>query len=149
MKPMPETTNRTGRFLMRLFHQLESCGIRYCVMRNYEGLPNSVLEAMAAGKPVISTVVGGVPEIIKEGQNGFLVPYGNQSRFAEKIINLITNSSLLDKMSENARLESNNFDISRYHCDLMDVYHRPKKMGAILFKPNSPLSQGHPRNQGK
>jgi len=51
----------------------------------WEGLPLSILEAMASRLPVIATQVGGVPEIIKEGETGFLVEPKNSKALAEKI----------------------------------------------------------------
>jgi glycosyltransferase involved in cell wall biosynthesis len=50
-----------------------------------EGLPNAVMEAMAAGAPVIATAVGGVPELIEDGETGFLVPPANPGAMAERI----------------------------------------------------------------
>ena len=43
----------------------------------WEGLPNAVMEAMAAAKPVVATCVGGVPELVQEGVNGYIVPPGD------------------------------------------------------------------------
>lgn len=57
----------------------------------YEGLPVCVLEAMAAGKPVIATKAGGTPELINDGETGFLVPTENPQALSsaiEKLVNL-------------------------------------------------------------
>ena len=61
-----------------------------------EGLPNIVLEAMAFKIPVVATAVGGVPELIKDGINGFLVPPKDPVRLAERILNLAEDEALRD-----------------------------------------------------
>jgi glycosyltransferase involved in cell wall biosynthesis len=54
-----------------------------------EGLPNVALEAAAAGVPVVATAVGGTPEVVVDGQTGYLVPPGDADRLAERIIDLV------------------------------------------------------------
>lgn len=51
-----------------------------------EGLPNVVLESFAAGVPVIATAVGGTPEIVEDGESGFLVPAGDSQALADHIL---------------------------------------------------------------
>jgi glycosyltransferase involved in cell wall biosynthesis len=56
-----------------------------------EGVPQSLLQAMAMGRPVIGTTVGGIPEVIHDGINGYLIPPKDASACAEKIIALLEN----------------------------------------------------------
>ncbi|HBF13387.1 MAG TPA: glycosyltransferase family 4 protein [Deltaproteobacteria bacterium] len=66
----------------------------------YEGMPNVVLEAMAAGLPVIATDIAGSREIVLEGENGYLVSPGDAQKLAEKIIHLAHKNDLLDTMAK-------------------------------------------------
>jgi len=68
-----------------------------------EGLPNSLLEAMAMGKPVVATEVGGTAEIVKHDVNGLLVPPGNSKSLAEAITLLLENTSLSANIGQTAR----------------------------------------------
>lgn len=62
----------------------------------------SALEAMACGIPVISSDVGGLPELNVDGETGFVVPVGNVEKLAEQTIQVLTNKSLLDKLAKGA-----------------------------------------------
>jgi len=66
-----------------------------------EGLPITMLEAMAAGLPIIATSVGAIPDVIEDGKNGFLIRAGDYRSLAEKIILLKNNPDLKRRMSEN------------------------------------------------
>jgi N-acetyl-alpha-D-glucosaminyl L-malate synthase BshA len=88
-----------------------------------ESAPLTLLEAMSCGLPVVSTRVGGIPEIIKEGFNGFLVDIKHPEAIAEKIIQLNNNPDLRMKMGKNARKTIlDNFTASIVLQDYMEVY---------------------------
>ena len=77
--------------------------IKLLVIPSYsEGLPNILLEAMACGTPVLATTVGGILDVIKEGETGFLLKSNNPKHIAEKIIELLNQPQLLEKVSEKA-----------------------------------------------
>lgn len=63
-----------------------------------EGLPKVLVEAAAARKALVATNVGGVSELIKEGENGFLVPLGDAAYFAEKMLALLRDEPLRRRM---------------------------------------------------
>jgi len=68
-----------------------------------EGLPMSVLEAMAHGLPVVSTPVGGIPEAVRDGEEGFLVPPGDVQALTDRLGHLLANPELRARMGEAAR----------------------------------------------
>lgn len=69
----------------------------------YEGLPNVVMEAMAAMKPVVATAVGGTPELVIDGVTGFLAPPRNPKALANKIQVLLETPGLAIRMGEAGR----------------------------------------------
>ena len=68
-----------------------------------EGLPNVVLEACAAGIPVVATAVGGTGEVIRDGANGFLVEPANPVALADRLLELMVSADLRQSMGERGR----------------------------------------------
>ncbi len=68
-----------------------------------EGLPQSMLQAMAAGVPVVATRVGGVPEVIADGRNGILVGAGEDKAMAEGIVKLLREKNFAHGLALKAR----------------------------------------------
>lgn len=68
-----------------------------------EGMPNAVLEYMAAGRPIVATAVGATPELIEDGRCGLLVPPGDARALAAAIGRLVTDRALAARLGEAAR----------------------------------------------
>ncbi len=75
-----------------------------------EGLPIAVLEALAAGLPVISTPVGGIPELIEDGVEGYLVAPGDVEALANRLAQLIQDADERQRMGARARAKARHFD---------------------------------------
>ena len=68
----------------------------------WENLPHTVLEALAAGTPVIATAVGGVPEVVLDGENGLLVPAGDVDAIASAIERIVRDDELRASLAARA-----------------------------------------------
>jgi glycosyltransferase involved in cell wall biosynthesis len=74
-------------------------GFDLTVLPSYtEGLPNVVLESFAAGVPVVATAVGGTPEVVEDSVTGYLVPAGQPSPLAERILAMLGSEALRTRM---------------------------------------------------
>jgi glycosyltransferase involved in cell wall biosynthesis len=80
----------------------------------YENCPMAVLEAFASGKPVIASSIGGLPELIKDGENGLLFEAKNVMELAEKINFLLSSPDLLNDMGRQARKDIELFLLLRF-----------------------------------
>lgn len=88
-----------------------------------EGMPMSVLEAMSYGIPTISTYVGGIPRVIRDNENGFLIQPGDKNHLKENIINLIESEETRKKISNEAYREiSLNFSIKSNIDKIKTIY---------------------------
>jgi glycosyltransferase involved in cell wall biosynthesis len=106
------------------FSLLERVAI-YVLPSYAEGLPMSVLEAMAAGLPVISTPVGGIPEIITSGLEGWLIQPGDVNGLSIALDNLLSDKDRRRQMGAAARNKIKNFFSSEHILpDVEDIYRK-------------------------
>jgi len=89
-----------------------------------EGLPTSLIEAMALGKPVIATNVGGIPEIVKDGVNGILVPPKSPKSVSEALEKLLANIELRKKLAEAAIESVKDYSWSKIAKKYERIYHK-------------------------
>ncbi len=96
-----------------------------------EGMPNSIIEAMAAARPVVATAVGAVPDAVVEGETGFLVPPRRPEILGERVAQLIQDASLRRRLGEAGRARA---DVKhRAHAaigPLLEVYRSLASMGS-------------------
>lgn len=97
--------------------------------------PNTVCEAQLIGTPIISTNAGGIPSLIEDGKTGFLYPYSEPHALAFKIMNLVGNKEVLEKVSENEYCVSHNRhnpeniakNINKIYEDIIRNYNSSKR----------------------
>lgn len=95
----------------------------------WEGLPISLLEAMSKAKPIISSNVGGIPEIIEDGKTGILVEPENEIDLAKAIERLLDDYEYAKNLGENAyNVVKNKFSIEIYNDNLYNLYNNLLKM---------------------
>lgn len=88
----------------------------------YEGLPMSVLEGLAHGKPIISTHVGGIPEAVDPHVNGFLVTPGNRQELSQAIDCYLMNPDLIERHGRASAIKSHIFSPEEITEKLVGIY---------------------------
>lgn len=89
----------------------------------WEGLPRVLLEALASGEPVVATDVNGNREVIKHGENGFLVKPGDYSTMAKYVIQLLRDKNLREEMGKKGRsIVNQSFEIKQMLKDIEELY---------------------------
>lgn len=88
-----------------------------------EGLPGSILEAMAAGKPIVSTPIGGIPEAVRDSDNGFLVAPGDVKSLAARLKTLCEDARMRKLMGEKSRqIIRDKFEANKIVDRLVSIY---------------------------
>jgi glycosyltransferase involved in cell wall biosynthesis len=88
-----------------------------------EGTPMALLEAMAHGLPSVATAVGGVPQVVSDGENGLLVPSADRTKLCDAMRSLMTNAQLRAKLSEGAvELDRGSYGVDAWIEHVQDVY---------------------------
>jgi glycosyltransferase involved in cell wall biosynthesis len=88
-----------------------------------EGLPTTVLEAVATAKPLIGTRHGGIPEVVVDGATGFLVPERDVPALANRLLLLLKNAELRKRMGEAGRRRiEEHFDLRKQSRRLEEIY---------------------------
>lgn len=106
---------------------LKECSI-FVLPSYHEGLPRSVIEAMAVGRPIITTEVPGCRETVEDGVNGYLVPAKNMKELADAMEKLIVSREL------RARMGDASYRICR---EKFEVHKVNEKMNQKMFGPNN------------
>ncbi len=104
----------------KLFMYLRAADV-FVLNTAYEGLSHQILEAMALGVPVVTTDIGGNPELIKDGESGFLVDYNDKEALKSRILEILKNPERAKKFSENAKQKAQEFSKERMIKNTIDT----------------------------
>jgi glycosyltransferase involved in cell wall biosynthesis len=115
----------------------------YLCSSNYEGISLSILEAMASGRAIIATEVGGNPELIQPGISGSLVPKGDARAMADELARLAGDESLRSDLGAGAQLlvaSKHSVDqmVSRYESCYRQCRREPRSTARIGTEPVGP-----------
>jgi glycosyltransferase involved in cell wall biosynthesis len=96
----------------------------------WEGLPNAVIEAMACGLPVVATAVGGTPDLVQDGREGFLVAPGDRDALVARSAEILGDPALYARLSAAARARAEQFGIDAMVASMRRVYDRALEANA-------------------
>jgi L-malate glycosyltransferase len=131
-----ESVVRTRIDALGMAHRIRTPGFRadgrrlmslmdvYLMTSEFEGLPIALLEAMTLGKPVVSTAVGGIPEVLETGTAGLLAPVGAIGELTDCVLRLLDDPGLRARMGKQgaARIDSDHHVRWRVHA-IESLYH--------------------------
>jgi len=114
----------TGRFVQKdVFDHLRAMHV-YVQSSAYEGLPNALLEAARLGTPLVATSVGGLREVLVDGENALLVPHGEPARLSQAIERVLEDDILAQHLSIGARRLAEELSPEREWSEWLGLYRR-------------------------
>ncbi len=100
---------------------ISACHV-YVLPSYHEGMPRTVLEAMATGRPILTTTVPGCKETVVQGENGFLVPVRDVDALVERMIWFIEHRDQWPRMGQASRkMAEERFDVHKINADLLRI----------------------------
>lgn len=96
----------------------------FCLSSRYEGLPISLVEAMATGLPCVATAVGGIPEVLEDGVNGYLAPPGDPLALRTAIERVMSDPDEAARLGVRARQRAESLDLGNAVVQLEELYHQ-------------------------
>jgi len=115
------TLERQGRTYAGAWEQEQFAAAQVYVLPSYrEGTPRTVLEAMAMGRPIVTTDVPGCRETVVEGVNGFLVPVRDDAALGRAMERLILKPGLAERMgAESLRIAREKFEVHKVNAAIL------------------------------
>jgi len=105
----------------------------FLLLSSYENFSNAVLEAMSCGLPIVVTNVGGIPEVVKDGKNGFLVKPKDSLQIAEKVLLILNNRKLKQKFLNNNKEEVGKYSLDNIVEKLEKIYINILSKNKLIF----------------
>jgi glycosyltransferase involved in cell wall biosynthesis len=111
----------TDRSTEELIQRMKTCNL--FILHSYEESQCiAICEAMAAGKPIVATQIGGIPCVVDNGVNGSLVPFGDTTAFYRSIREILANPELRTQMGAASRQMAERYSWTKIGKDVMAVY---------------------------
>ncbi len=119
---------------IKLLGFLKSNEMKKCISKSkfvvvpsiwYENCPYSVMETLAIGKPVLGADIGGIPELVKNNENGLIYKYDNIDELSEKMQQFFENTDLTNKMGQNAKENAKKlYSKEIYYDKIIKIYQK-------------------------
>lgn len=125
-KKLSDVVTFSGQYTREDLVRLEQTSDVFVLPSFNEGMSNSLLEAMAGGLPVIMTPTGGAEELIRDGENGYIVPFADSERIAEKLEVLLKDAQLTERMGRESRAVAESMSWSAVAKEYAHLYRELK-----------------------
>lgn len=112
----------TGYLEKHHLHQLLAAADVYISPSLYENFSMAILEALASGLPIVATNVGGTPEIVENGKNGFLVSPKNPNALSDAVLRIIFNERIRQKFRRNNQIKAKKYSADVIFPQILNIY---------------------------